>query len=74
MNGIQHLTSAPYHPRTNGLAGCFVRAMKEALKNDKGDASLRYELDTFLMKYRNCPHTTTVKSPAIMLMRHPLRC
>ena len=74
MNGIQHLTSAPYHPRTYGLAERFVRTMKEALKNDKGNASLRYKLDTFLMKYRNCPHTTTGNSPAVMLMGPPLRC
>ncbi|XP_022788250.1 uncharacterized protein K02A2.6-like [Stylophora pistillata] len=74
MNGIQHLTSAPYHSRTNGSAEYFVRTMKEALKSDKGNASLRYKLDTFLMKYRNCPHTTTGNSPAVVLMGHPLRC
>ncbi|PFX23520.1 Uncharacterized protein K02A2.6 [Stylophora pistillata] len=74
MNGIQHLTSAPYHPRTNGLAERFVRVMKEALKSNKGSTSLRYKLDTFLMKYRNCPHTTTGNSPAVMVMGHPLRC
>ncbi|XP_022810201.1 uncharacterized protein K02A2.6-like [Stylophora pistillata] len=74
MNGIQHLTSATYHPRTNGLAECFVRTMKEALKSDKSNASLRYKLHTFLMKYRNCPHTTTGNSTAVMLMGHPLRC
>ncbi|XP_022785748.1 uncharacterized protein K02A2.6-like [Stylophora pistillata] len=74
MNGIQHLTSAPYHPRTNGLAKRFVRTMKEALKSDESNASLRYKLDTFPMKYRNCPHTTTGNSPAVMLMGDPLRC
>ena len=57
MNGIQNLTSAPYHPRTNSLAERFIRPKREALKNDKGNSSLRYKVDTFLMKYHNCPHT-----------------
>lgn len=74
LNGIQHLTSAPYHPRTNGLAERFVRTMKAALKNDKSTAPLQYKLDTFLLKYRNCPHATTGNSPAVMLMGRPLRC
>ena len=74
MNGIQHLTSAQYHPRTNGLAERFVRTMKESFKNDRSTASLQYKLDTFLLKYRNCPHATTGNSPAVMLMGRPLRC
>ena len=44
MNGIQHLTSAPYHPRINGLAESFVRTMREALKNEKANTSPRYKL------------------------------
>lgn len=44
MNGIQHLTSAPYHPRTNGFAESFVRTMREALKNEKANTSPRYKL------------------------------
>ena len=44
VKGIKHLSSPPYHPRAKGLAGRFVRRMKEALKNDKGNASLMYKL------------------------------
>ena len=44
MNGIQHLTSAPYHPRTNGLAESFVQTMREALKNEKANTSPKFKL------------------------------
>lgn len=29
-NGIKHVTSAPYHPATNGLAKRFVESIKNA--------------------------------------------
>ena len=67
-NGIQHLTSAPYHPGTNGLAERFARTVKASLKNDRSTASLQYKLHAFLLKYRNCLHAATGNSPAVMLM------
>ena len=72
-NGIQELKSAPYHPKTNGLAERFVRTLKEALTADKSSRSIQHKVNNFLLQYRNCPHATTGNSPAIMLMGRSLR-
>ncbi len=32
QNGVKHITSAPYHPSTNGLAERFVQSLKQALR------------------------------------------
>ena len=33
---INHITIAPYHPRSNGQAECFVDTQKRTLKKDRG--------------------------------------
>ncbi|XP_039469023.1 uncharacterized protein K02A2.6-like [Oreochromis aureus] len=62
-NGVQHITSAPYHPATNGLAERFVQTMKHALKTSQGQGTLHQRLHKFLLNYRNSPHATTRTSP-----------
>ncbi|KAG6929127.1 hypothetical protein G0U57_006262, partial [Chelydra serpentina] len=71
-NGIHHITSAPYHPSTNGLAERCVQTMKQALKSARGQHSIQKRLDTFLLSYRNTPHATTKASPAFLMMRRQL--
>ena len=60
-NGIRHVTGAPYHPATNGLAERLVRSFKQALKVDKSDISPQTKLDRFLLAYRSTPHATTTQ-------------
>ena len=62
-NGIKHITSAPYHPATNGLAECCVQSFKNAMKSETKVKSLNIKLARFLLAYRNTPHSTTV--PAV---------
>lgn len=72
-NGIHHITSAPYHPATNGLAERFVQTMKHAIKSGQGRRSLNQRLSAFLLSYRNTPHATTKVSPASALLNRQLR-
>ena len=66
-NGIRHVTSAPYHPASNGLAERSVQTFKDGLKKTTvGDLSTR--LHRFLFQYRITPHSTTGISPAELLM------
>ena len=73
-NGIRHITSAPYHPATNGLAERSVQTFKRALRSmSESSSSVREKLAKFLMAYRNTPHATTGESPAMLMIKRPLR-
>ena len=66
-NGIRHVTSAPYHPASNGLAERAVQTFKEHLLRMK-DGSIDTRISRFLFQYRTTPHTTTGVSPAELLL------
>ena len=72
QNGVLHITSAPYHPSTNGLAERAVQTFKQALKRIQG-SSIQEKLSKFLFQYRITPHTTTGIAPAELLMGRRLR-
>ena len=72
LNGIVHVTSAPYHPSTNGLAERAVQSFKQGIKRITG-STIQERLSRFLFQYRITPHTTTGVSPAELLMGRCLR-
>ena len=73
-NGIRHITSAPYHPATNGLAERSVQTFKQALRSmHQSSKPVKEKLAKFLIAYRNTPHSTTAESPAQLLLGRPLR-
>ena len=70
-NGVQHITTAPYHPSSNGLAERAVQTVKAGLR--KMDGPLEVRIARFLLKYRVTPQTTTGLTPAELLMGRRLR-
>ncbi|CAB4028524.1 uncharacterized protein K02A2.6-like, partial [Paramuricea clavata] len=73
-NGVKHVTSAQYHPATNGLAERFIQTMKQSLTSMKEVlGSTQTKLSKFLMKYRNTPHRTSGETPSTLFMGRNLR-
>ena len=70
-NGIKHITTAPYHPSSNGQAERAVQTVKAGLRKMKGPLETR--VARFLLKYRATPQTTTGLTPAELLMGRKLR-
>ena len=72
-NGIRHVTSAPYHPPSNGLAKRSVQTFKNSMKKGIGN-DLQRQLSNFLFHYRTTtPATTTGVSPTELMMGQPLK-
>ena len=72
--GIRHITSAPFHPATNGLAERFVKSFKLAMKAAKNDTgTLIQKISRFLFAYRNAPQSTTLESPAFLMFGRRLQ-
>lgn len=71
-NGIHHITTAPYHPASNGLAERAVQIVKAGLKKNL-QGTFRSRLSNTLAAYRLTPHATTMKPPCELLLGRRIR-
>ncbi|UYV69343.1 K02A2.6-like, partial [Cordylochernes scorpioides] len=67
MNGVRHITSAPYHPQTNGQAERVVQTLKQLIRKN-GWENISVTLPRALFAMRTTPHGTTGLTPAELLM------
>ena len=74
MNGVKHISCAPYHPTSNGLAEWFVQTFKRAMKVGAADQqSINHRLSNFSLTYRCTPHATTQEARCWLFMGRSLR-
>jgi len=72
QHGINHLTTAPFHPASNGLAEHFVQTFKTSVgKNIKDGYSVKIAVTKYLSSYRFTPNSEG-KSPAELLHGRPV--
>lgn len=71
-NGITHVTSAPFHASSNGLAERAVQTFKRLMKKSSGE-DIKTRVARALFSYRITPQSTTGKSPAELLYGRKLR-
>ena len=70
LNGIVHLTSAPFHLPSNGDAERLVGIFKTAMQRSVGEEGKEKDKATidFLREYRSTPHSTTGRTSAELMI------
>ncbi|XP_052827148.1 uncharacterized protein K02A2.6-like [Octopus bimaculoides] len=56
---VEHVTTAPYHPRSNGQAEHFVDTCKRALRKSNKEVTDEVALQQFLSVYSVTPNPNT---------------
>ena len=72
---VEHVTTSPYHPRSNGQANRFVDTFKRALKKNNGLDTEKSSIQQFLRVYRIIPYPNTIlgKSPAELMFSQKIQ-
>ena len=72
--GIEHITSSPRYPQSNGKAEATVKSMKKLIKSAwNGRIVDDDKLTRALLQYRNTPSRKDGLSPAQKLYGHPIQ-
>ncbi|XP_062537694.1 uncharacterized protein K02A2.6-like [Armigeres subalbatus] len=67
-NAIDHITTAPYHPQSNGQAERFIDTFKRAIRKIRqGGEDIQAALDNFLLTYRTIPNPSTPNAPPVQV-------
>ena len=73
-NGIKHLTIAYYKSQSNGAAEALVKTFKAAMtKMMETNKDLDHCLNSWLLLYRNTPHSSNGVSPTVSLFGRKTR-
>jgi hypothetical protein len=73
-NGVFHVITAPYHPSSNGAAENAVKTVKKVLKKASSEGEdTETALLKILLQYRNSPHSSTAREPAVAMLGRRLR-
>jgi hypothetical protein len=73
-NGVCHIKTSVAKPSTNGLCERFNGTFKSSLRAMEGEnADLNQKINSFLLTYRNSPHSTTGETPAKLFLGRNLR-
>ena len=67
---VNHITSSPHYPQSNGLAEKYVQIVKNLFYKVKEEG---VDINKYLMIYRNTPLASTSKSPMQMLQQRSAR-
>ena len=67
---VNHITSSPHYPQSNGLAEKFVHIMKNLFHKAREEGA---DIEKYLMIYRNTPLASMSKSPMQMLQQRSAR-
>ncbi|XP_014777996.1 uncharacterized protein K02A2.6-like [Octopus bimaculoides] len=75
MFAVEHLTIAPYHPRSNGQVELFVDTFKRALRKSNKEIIAEVALQQFLRVYQLTPNPNTPAdmSPAELMFARKIK-